>query len=41
MGDHGEPDIDLIKHLDDANRARLRSQDDLVAHMGAHAGALN
>jgi hypothetical protein len=41
LGMEAEYLADVIQHLDDANRARLRSQDDLVAHMGAHAGVLN
>lgn len=41
LGMEAEYLADLIRQLDDSNRTRLRSQEDLVAHMGAHADVLN
>jgi hypothetical protein len=41
LGMEAEYLADLIRQLDATNRTRLRGEDDLVAHMGPHANALN
>ncbi len=40
LGMEAEYLADLIRQLDETNRARLRGEADLVAHMGTHATAL-
>jgi hypothetical protein len=41
LGMEAEYLADLIRQLDHANRDRLRTQDDLVGHLGAYATALD